>query len=113
LTAPAPTRLSPPYALFAAWSLFATGALAGGATAAFMFGVFNKPHAFGNRDGQGAAGLAAMILLGGVFAFVVCEGLALFFASRLKRRGHRWAYKATLWPAGVALVGSFVLSMVV
>lgn len=56
-----------------------------------------KPHAFGSRDGQGAAGLAALILLVGAGASLV-SGVALVVVTvKLRRRFDvPWA-----WPVAV------------
>lgn len=84
------------------WSIGLISTTAGLVVTTFFAAVFMKPHAFGARDGQGAAGLAALILLVGAAVAVVSLVVLLVATTRVRRRGAR----SWLWPvsAGVPLV---------
>lgn len=82
-----------PLALLAGWLLSLAAATAASGAAAFFAGVFLKPHAFGGRDGQSGAGLAALFILVGAGAALVSLPIAVAFGARLRRHGLR----APLW----------------
>jgi hypothetical protein len=66
-----------------------------------MGAVFMKPHAFGARDGQGAAGLAALILLVGAGASPVSSVVLAIVAAKLRKRFDvRWAWPGRAWNSG-------------
>lgn len=71
----------------------------------FFAGAFLRPHAFGNRDGQGAAGLAALILLVGAGVALISLVVLLVATTRVRRRGAAW----WLWP--VSLGGPALLAV--
>jgi len=94
-----------PWWLWLGWGLsqaVATGAVATCTTFAALFLV---PHAFGVRDGQGAAGLAALVLLASGAVALVAGILGLVLAYRLRGRGARWVPRAAwgLLALGVVL----------
>lgn len=84
-------------------SLFVTG---------FIATVFMKPHAFGSRDGQGAAGLAALILLAGAAASLVSGvGLLVVTAKLRKRFGIGWAWPVALGAPVVVVALAITLAL--
>lgn len=92
-----------------AWLVALAAATASAGTLATMTSAFLKPHAFGGRDGQGAAGLAAMILLGTLVAFLVSGGATMWLSIGLHRRGARFAPRASAVLIGVAIVAGAAL----
>lgn len=68
--------------------------------------AFSKPHAFGGRDGQGAAGLAALMWFGAGDAALISGVVLLVLTSKLRTRfGVAWA-----WPVafGLPVVGALL-----
>lgn len=86
--------MAPSAPLRAAWVCVVLVAAGTSAGALFFVGAFARPHAFGGRDGQGAAGLAALIVLvvGALALAMVIAGCALGILMR--RRG---VASAPLW----------------
>jgi len=101
-----------PLPLLAGW--IATIAVAIGSTGTFalMFGMFNRPHAFGARDGQGAAAIAALLMLvaGGIALPSVI--VAAVLGGKLRARGLGWATKVALVLPLLAGVAGLVVSLV-
>ena len=84
------------------WSvglLTTTGSLM---TSALFAGAFLKPHAFGGRDGQGAAGLAALLLLAGAGVGLISAIVLVFATTRVRRRRAAW----WLWPVSLGMPSS-------
>ncbi|MBL8939109.1 MAG: hypothetical protein JNM69_31390 [Archangium sp.] len=84
------------------WAVWAVGLIsttAGLVVSAFFAGAFLNPHAFGGRDGQGAAGLAALILLVGAGAALISAIVLLVATTRVRRRGAAW----WLWPVSLGV----------
>jgi hypothetical protein len=80
---------------------------------ALFASAFMAPHAFGGRDGQGAAGLAALIMLVAAGGGLVSTIALLVVASKLSGRfGARWAWWAGLGLPVVAAVLGAVLARV-
>lgn len=78
----------------------------------FITTVFMKPHAFGNRDGQGAAGLAALILLVGAAASLVSGvGLLVVTAKLRKRFAVPWAWPVALGAPAVVVALAITLAL--
>lgn len=78
-----------------------------------MATAFLRPHAFGARDGQGAAGLAAVILLGGAVSSLVSAVVLGLVTRQLRARfGVAWPWKvavfAPLGVVGFAMVASLL-----
>lgn len=66
-------------------------------TTAGITGLSMRPHAFGGRDGQGAAGLAALIFLGGAVASLTSlAGLVVVTAKLRRRFVAGWAWPVAL-----------------
>ncbi len=106
----APSNLArPSTGLWLAWGVAtATAALASVFFGSFL-AAFLRPHAFGGRDGQGAAGLAAVLLFVSLALAVVAEVVALLLARRLGQRGRAWAFPAALAAAGTGSVVGVLL----
>ena len=84
-------------------SLFVTG---------FMAAVFMKPHAFGGRDGQGAAGLAALILLVGAAASLVSGVALVVVTAKLRKRFDApWAWPVALGAPAVVVAVAVGLAL--
>lgn len=84
------------------WAVWAVGLISttGSLLVTSLFiGAFLKPHAFGARDGQGAAGLAALILLVGAVAALISAIVLLVATTRVRRRGAA----SWLWPVSLGV----------
>ncbi len=78
----------------------------------FMAAVFMKPHAFGARDGQGAAGLAALILLVGAAASLVSGVGLVVVTMKLRKRFHvPWAWPVALGAPAVVVALAITLAL--
>lgn len=74
-------------ALFLGWLVCLVAAMGGCGAAGLFCGMFLKPSAFGGRDGQGGAGLAALSMLVGAGVALVALPLATFLGLKLKAGG--------------------------
>ena len=93
------------------WGLALVTAVVSLFFAALFVAAFMAPHAFGNRDGQGAAGLAALLLLVSGGVGLVATAALLVLSSRLRSRfGARWAWWVGLSAPPVAAVLGALLS---
>lgn len=72
--------------------------------------AFSKPHAFGGRDGQGAAGLAALMWFGAGGVALISGVVLLVLTSKLRGRfGVAWVWRVALGvPALGALLGALL-----
>lgn len=82
--------------LLGGWLLGLLAAIGGAGTFGLFLGAFSKPHAFGGRDGQGAAGIAALLLLVGLGVAVIGLVIATALGLRLRASGKPWAPKLSL-----------------
>ena len=80
-------------------------ATAGCIAAALFMGVFMTPHAFGGRDGQGGAAIAALFIVAGAAVALVAVPLAIFLGHRLK------AHPAFFWLAVALPVSAAAAAM--
>ncbi|MBL8920341.1 MAG: hypothetical protein JNJ54_15850 [Myxococcaceae bacterium] len=92
------------------WAVSLATTTASLATSALFVGAFLKPHSFGGRDGQGAAGLAALLLLVGAGVALISAVLLVVATRRVRRRRQApW-----LWPVSLgvpALVTALALAL--
>jgi hypothetical protein len=105
-------RARAPIGWWVAWGLTAALSAAGAGAFGLMAFAFLQPHAFGGRDGQGAAGLAALVLLVGGAVMGVGLVAMLLVSGRLHAKaGVRWPRRVALALLAVAVVGgaSFAL----
>jgi hypothetical protein len=86
-----------PVWLWAAWAASVLGTSGGVGTATLFGALFLRPHAFSNRDGQGAAALAALVMFGALAVTLLGSGALVFSARRLRQR------HAVRWPVRVSL----------
>lgn len=98
----------PGWPLWLGWGLATVTATGASGSLGLFVGAFSRPHAFGGRDGQGAAGLAALLLLVSLGAAVFAELAVLLTARRLRRGGVRWAFPLSL--AGPAVASALGLA---
>lgn len=84
------------------WLLSLLGAASSVGTFSTWLSAILRPHAFGARDGQGAAGLAALILLGSLVVALVTSGVTAWATWKLHRRRVRYAVRLTLVVLGLA-----------
>jgi len=99
-TEPMPERLSS--AWWVGFSLVLAATCASVFVTAGVTAVFMRPNAFGARDGQGAAGLAALILLVSAAASLVSGVVLAIVTVKLRKRiDVGWAWPVAL---GVPLV---------
>ncbi|MER2563449.1 MAG: hypothetical protein ABTQ32_22160 [Myxococcaceae bacterium] len=87
------------------WAVWSAGLLTTTAslmTSGLFAGAFLKPHAFGGRDGQGAAGLAALLLLAGAGVALISAIVLVFATTRVRRRRAAW----WLWPVSLGVPSS-------
>lgn len=95
------------------WSVALLGTLGFAFFTSLMLVVFTKPHAFGNRDGQGAAGLAALMLVaglvgGGVFGL----SLVLTTIGLHRRKAPGWLRPLALGLPVLAVALGVLLALV-
>lgn len=99
------TEAAPSRGLWVVWG----ASCAGSAVAAFVLtlfgGMFVRPHAFGARDGQGAAVLALAVVVGSLVALLVTGGVSLVVGRRLAKRLPAIWLTCLAAPATAALVG--------
>jgi hypothetical protein len=104
----APEKAPPWLWLVWAVSVLATSGALGTLT---LFGALvSSPRAFSNRDGQGAAMLAVMILVAALGVALV-GAASLFFATRRLRQRHAigWVIRVALGvPVVVGALGFFI-----
>lgn len=78
--------------------------------AALFVSAFTVPHVFGARDGQGAAGLAALLLLASAAAALVTGVASMVLTLRLRARGWPHAWKYALGAFTLAIVAGAALA---
>lgn len=96
------------------WAGFGVGlvmTLGGAFPLGLLVGIFFKPHAFGGRDGQGAAAVAAAMLLASAVATGIGLVVLAVTALRLRSSGKTWPARVALISPAVALILGVALSL--
>lgn len=95
-----PSRL-----LWIVWGLCCAGSALAGFVLMLFGAMFLRPHAFGARDGQGAAALALAVLLGSALSLLVTGGGSVLLAKRLSRRSPMVWLASLVAPATASMLG--------
>ncbi len=93
------------------WGLMVTASAGGLGTFGMFALAFFRPHAFGHRDGQGAAVLAVMVMAVALGVGVVAYTGVCVVGARLRARVDARAWNAALAVPWLALVCGVVASL--